>query len=59
MIWGLRERMAEALLVDGYNFKYDVSLPLDRFYTLVEVMQERLASRATTVCGYGHVGDGR
>ena len=50
--------MAEALLLDGYNYKYDVSLPLDKFYSLVEVMRERLESKAITVCGYGHVGDG-
>ena len=32
-IWGLRERIAEALKKDGYNYKYDISLPLTVFYT--------------------------
>ena len=31
-IWGLRERLAEALKKDGYNYKYDISLPLTSFY---------------------------
>lgn len=31
-IWPLRERIAEALLHDGYCYKYDISLPLDHFY---------------------------
>lgn len=31
-IWPLRERLAEALMRDGYVYKYDVSLPLDSFY---------------------------
>ncbi len=31
-IWPLRERLAEALLRDGYCYKYDISLPLDVFY---------------------------
>lgn len=31
-IWPLRERIAEALLADGYCYKYDISLPMDVFY---------------------------
>ena len=58
-MWSLREHIAEALLHDGYCYKYDVSLPLDRFYELVEVMRERLHPLATRVVGYGHVGDGK
>jgi len=58
-IWQLRERIAEALLKDGYCFKYDISLPLSVFYDSVTVMQERLAGLGVTRCvGYGHVGDG-
>ncbi|KAK6177589.1 hypothetical protein SNE40_015660 [Patella caerulea] len=57
-IWGLRERMAEGLMVDGYNYKYDVSLPLSKFYQLVDDMRDRVGGLATRVVGYGHVGDG-
>merc|ERR1711997_75317 len=31
-MWPLRERIAEALLRDGYCYKYDISLPFDFFY---------------------------
>lgn len=55
----MRERLAEALLHDGYCFKYDISLPLDQYYTFVEVMRGKLAEITTRVVGYGHVGDGR
>ncbi|KAH9514186.1 D-2-hydroxyglutarate dehydrogenase, mitochondrial [Bulinus truncatus] len=57
-IWSLRERCAEALLHDGYCYKYDVSLPLPAFYQLVIDMRERLGTNATRVVAYGHVGDG-
>ena len=43
---------------DGYCYKYDVSLPLSHFYTLVEDMRVRLEGNATRVVAYGHVGDG-
>ncbi|KAK7469895.1 hypothetical protein BaRGS_00036115, partial [Batillaria attramentaria] len=57
-IWSLRERLAEALLHDGYCYKYDVSLPLSALYQLVVDMRQRLEGAATHVVGYGHVGDG-
>ncbi|TRY74872.1 hypothetical protein TCAL_07130 [Tigriopus californicus] len=57
-IWPLRERLAEALLRDGYCYKYDISLPLDVFYDSVIAMKERLGSRVIRCIGYGHVGDG-
>ena len=31
-LWPLRERIAEALLRDGYCYKYDISLPYESFY---------------------------
>ena len=57
-IWQLRERIAEALLRDGYCYKYDISLPLSVFYDSITVMKERLGSEVTRVVGYGHIGDG-
>ena len=54
----MRESVAIGLLDDGYTYKYDVSLPLDCYYDIVEVMRKRLEGVTTTVCGYGHVGDG-
>ncbi|XP_076807099.1 D-2-hydroxyglutarate dehydrogenase, mitochondrial-like [Clavelina lepadiformis] len=57
-IWGLRERMAEAMLHDGYNFKYDFSLPTDKMYDLVRASREHLKGICKSVVGYGHLGDG-
>jgi len=57
-IWGLRERIAEALKKDGYNYKYDISLPLTSFYTCVDDMKTRLGDDVIRCVGYGHVGDG-
>merc|ERR1712029_976621 len=57
-MWPLRERIAEALLHDGYCYKYDISLPFDSFYQSVEVMKARLGSDIIRCVGYGHIGDG-
>ncbi|KAK2709150.1 D-2-hydroxyglutarate dehydrogenase, mitochondrial-like [Artemia franciscana] len=57
-MWALRERIAEGLLRDGYCYKYDVSVPLSKFYDLVTDMRERLGSSVVRCCGYGHLGDG-
>jgi len=56
-LWQLRERMAESLMHDGYVYKYDVSIPLDKFYELVTVMRKRLGDKVLRCVGYGHVGD--
>ncbi|RWS17970.1 D-2-hydroxyglutarate dehydrogenase-like protein [Dinothrombium tinctorium] len=57
-LWALREGIPEALLKDGYCYKYDVSLPLNHYYELVELMREKLRStKAVRVCSFGHVGD--
>uniref|UniRef100_A0A1I8H6V4 D-2-hydroxyglutarate dehydrogenase, mitochondrial n=2 Tax=Macrostomum lignano TaxID=282301 RepID=A0A1I8H6V4_9PLAT len=57
-LWSLRERIVESLLVDGYEYKYDVSLPLADIYRLVEHMRTRLDGRVIRTAGYGHLGDG-
>ena len=58
-MWSLRERIAEALLGDGYCFKYDISLPYESWYTIVEDLRERLKdTEMIRVVGYGHLGDG-
>lgn len=56
-IWLLRERIADSLInIDGYCFKYDISLPLTHFYEIVPATRERVGDLASFVCGYGHVG---
>ncbi|XP_074172769.1 D-2-hydroxyglutarate dehydrogenase, mitochondrial isoform X3 [Rhinolophus sinicus] len=57
-LWALRERITEALSLDGYVYKYDVSLPVERLYDLVTELRARLSPRAKHVVGYGHLGDG-
>lgn len=57
-LWSMRERVTEALTHDGFTYKYDISLPLERLYQMVTDMREHLGDRAKSVVGYGHVGDG-
>merc|ERR1712232_1514481 len=58
-VWEVRERITEALKHDGYIYKYDISLPLQDLYKLVEDTRERLKEEGDVirVVGYGHVGD--
>ncbi|CAF3364473.1 unnamed protein product [Rotaria sp. Silwood1] len=58
-LWSIRERVPEALVADGYVFKYDFSLPPSRMYKLVEETQERMKqfSNVRNVTGFGHLGD--
>lgn len=55
--WRIREGIAEALMKAGAVYKYDLSLPVDKMYNLVEEMRSRLGQSANVV-GYGHLGDG-
>ncbi|XP_044147759.1 D-2-hydroxyglutarate dehydrogenase, mitochondrial [Bufo gargarizans] len=57
-LWALRERITEALAHDGYVYKYDLSMPVEKLYTLVEETRARVGSSAQCVVGYGHLGDG-
>ncbi|NXK92058.1 D2HDH protein, partial [Formicarius rufipectus] len=58
LLWGLRERITEALTHEGYVYKYDISLPVGKLYDLVTAMRARLGQSAKNVVGYGHLGDG-
>lgn len=57
-LWSMRERVTEALTHDGFTYKYDISLPVEKIYQAVTDMREHLGDRAKSVVGYGHVGDG-
>ncbi|XP_015603205.1 D-2-hydroxyglutarate dehydrogenase, mitochondrial [Cephus cinctus] len=58
-IWTLRESLTQAVMYDGYVFKYDISMPLPEFYKIVEILRERLKDpRIVRIGGYGHLGDG-
>ncbi|KAK9136290.1 hypothetical protein Syun_015620 [Stephania yunnanensis] len=55
--WHIREGLPEALSKAGTVYKYDLSLPVEKMYGLVEEMRLRLGQSAKVV-GYGHLGDG-
>ncbi|XP_038725643.1 D-2-hydroxyglutarate dehydrogenase, mitochondrial isoform X2 [Tripterygium wilfordii] len=55
--WRIREGLPEALMKAGAVYKYDLSLPVEKMYNLVEEMRKRLGDSARVV-GYGHLGDG-
>lgn len=41
----------------GWCFKYDLTIPINDFYRLVEETRLRLNGTDSAVVGYGHVGD--
>lgn len=56
-IWALRENISEGLRHAGAVYKYDLSLPPDDMYKLVEETRARMKHLPVTVVGYGHMGD--
>lgn len=66
-LWSWREGIAESLGHWGGVYKYDVSIPIQELYKLVEDTRERLSSAGligddkkhpvVEVVGYGHMGD--
>jgi hypothetical protein len=40
----------------GFNYKYDLSIPIHKMYDLAIDIRERLGDKALTIA-YGHVGD--
>ena len=58
-LWAIREHVPNALVADGYVFKYDFSLPPLRMYKLVEETQKRMEpfANVNNVTGFGHLGD--
>lgn len=55
--WHIREGIPEALMKAGGVYKYDLSLPIENIYDVVEEMRTRLGP-AANVIGFGHLGDG-
>ncbi|CAM9019626.1 unnamed protein product [Wickerhamomyces anomalus] len=63
-----QEIISDASTIGGGVYKYDVSLPLDHLYGLVDAVRERLIEHkllgeteefpVIDAIGYGHVGDG-
>ncbi|ODO11471.1 hypothetical protein I350_00251 [Cryptococcus amylolentus CBS 6273] len=63
-LWQIREECPSALSAAGKAYKYDLSVPVDKMYEVVERMKERMESLAWVggkvkdVAGFGHMGDG-
>nr|CAB3455894.1 unnamed protein product [Digitaria exilis] len=55
--WRIREGISEASVKVGAVHKYDLSIPVEKLYDIVEEMRSRLGGKAE-VLGYGHLGDG-
>lgn len=65
-LWAIREGITEAVSKEGKAYKYDISIPVASFKTVVDTTREHLRSKGLLrddavkhVVGYGHVGDGR
>ena len=66
-LWAWREGITEAVAHFGGTYKYDVSIPLNELYQLVEDCRVRLEEKGLVgeddskpvlgVVGYGHMGD--
>lgn len=63
-LWKLREDVPVRLASSGDILKFDVSFPLDQFYSIVPYTRElvygvaKLPPEEVWVVGYGHFGDG-
>ncbi|CAH8274140.1 unnamed protein product [Arabidopsis lyrata] len=55
--WRIREGITEALQKAGAVYKYDLSLPVEEIYNIVNDLRGKLGDLAN-VMGYGHLGDG-
>lgn len=66
-LWGWREGITECLGHWGGTYKYDISIPLNEMYSIVEDVKARMEEEGllgdsdehpvVAVLGYGHMGD--
>ncbi|TXG59732.1 hypothetical protein EZV62_014305 [Acer yangbiense] len=54
--WRIREGVPEALMKAGAVYKYDLSIPVEKMYDLVDEMRIRMGQTAKVIA-YGHLGD--
>ena len=45
-------------LLSGANYKFDISLPLPKYYKLAEHIRSKWKDRVKHIVAYGHVADG-
>ncbi|XP_055542086.1 D-2-hydroxyglutarate dehydrogenase, mitochondrial-like [Wyeomyia smithii] len=56
-LWQLRERIPAATYSNNFCLTYDLSLPLEQFYSIVPAIRKRVGHLVNIVCGFGHIGD--
>ncbi len=58
--WEIRESCNPIIKAEGYNYKYDLSIPIPQYYEIVEETREKLKSTRPDVIivNWGHVIDG-
>ena len=57
--WEIREGLNPIIKAVGYNYKYDLSLPIPQYYEIVEETRDHLISRPDAILvNWGHVIDG-
>ena len=54
-LWKIRESICDAFIKEGKTWVYDISVPLDNAYDIVEGTRSRV--KEGVVCGYAHLGD--
>lgn len=58
-MWDIRESCNPIIKAAGYNYKYDLSLPISQYYDIVEETRNHLQSRPDVIIvNWGHVIDG-
>ena len=59
-IWELRHSIAENLKIDGHNYKYDFTIPIEKVEEFVIMIEDSLKHLPTLAVGsYGHINDGK
>lgn len=56
-IWKLRESITEATAKAGAIYKYDISIPQDKMYDIVNVFKKKFENTEIIPLGFGHMGD--
>ncbi|KDO30832.1 hypothetical protein SPRG_04733 [Saprolegnia parasitica CBS 223.65] len=56
-LFGIREDITLSLSSRGHVYKYDLSIPIDEYYAIVDDTRAALASHDAKVVAFGHLGD--
>ncbi|PIK32941.1 putative d-2-hydroxyglutarate dehydrogenase, mitochondrial [Apostichopus japonicus] len=57
-LWSYRERIAVALKREGICYKYDITLPHEKFFDVITELRGVLHPNSPCVVGYGHLAEG-